>query len=289
MNFKRENKEISEAENDKKTLEENEGDELMNQEKNTIRFNRVGINYEQQAIFLININKIVYKFDIKNDVARWIIPQAIYNPEYKGEVLTYKSQINHPFMVVYDELDFDDDANICFKFKGKNVQFVDFARLLMLAEDFLGIDATDFDHINDQHSKIMDVEGCDKIVDLYKFSNDMDQEQDVMRRYWIGVTVFDEFKTDELMKELNEVGELWNGDIEEHYVHKDFYESHEEAIEVIKRYKDVLRNHDVDDVDAWVECKTQPICPNCGKLGRFSESECSNCGTELLKSEYVAG
>lgn len=43
---------------------------------------------------------------------------------------------------------------------------------------------------------------------------------------------------------------------------------------------------ELDFSNELVSIVSQPECPKCGYLGRFSEEFCSQCGTELTKKEF---
>ena len=60
----------------------------------------------------------------------------------------------------------------------------------------------------------------------------------------------------------------------------------EDAEEVAKKAKESLKKIFGEDdplAAAMIDISRQPECPECGELGRFSDSYCSRCGTELVR------
>ena len=63
-------------------------------------------------------------------------------------------------------------------------------------------------------------------------------------------------------------------------------ENLDEAIGIANKAQTVL-NEWMDGMGDGVGITTQPECPSCGKLGRFSHFECSGCGTELIEKKHI--
>lgn len=61
----------------------------------------------------------------------------------------------------------------------------------------------------------------------------------------------------------------------------------EEVKNVVTKAISILKELGYDDPVPFVSISTQPVCPECGTLGRFSDFHCSQCGVELLEKEYV--
>ena len=62
-----------------------------------------------------------------------------------------------------------------------------------------------------------------------------------------------------------------------------------EARRIVDEYKGSLLDSEIDlefITEMFVITK-QPQCPKCGKLGKFSDFHCPDCGTELEPKEYV--
>ena len=58
-----------------------------------------------------------------------------------------------------------------------------------------------------------------------------------------------------------------------------------EAKEIASKSIHIIKQYDEDWVS--VSITRQPECPNCRKLGRFSDVYCNVCGTELIGSYHI--
>jgi hypothetical protein len=88
----------------------------------------------------------------------------------------------------------------------------------------------------------------------------------------------------------NELENLSNGlaDNLQNMVFKTTDES--ELKQVVKQAIAIVRKHLGQDMDLYeygLGINTQPECPKCGHLGRFSDKYCHHCGSELMPSQEI--
>jgi len=109
------------------------------------------------------------------------------------------------------------------------------------------------------------------------------------RRYWLNLGFFDEgvsgMHEDEMARKrimaLNE-------DIEEGQDSQLILKTNdfEKAKQVRKEVLSILLELHLNGEDV-ISITAQPQCPKCGELGKFSDTYCPKCGTELLQKEYL--
>jgi len=70
---------------------------------------------------------------------------------------------------------------------------------------------------------------------------------------------------------------------------EDAKETVRHARRIVDEYKGTLLESelDLDTIKEDFGITKQPQCPKCGKLGRFSDARCSDCGTELRTKEFI--
>ena len=61
----------------------------------------------------------------------------------------------------------------------------------------------------------------------------------------------------------------------------------EEALAMARKGQELWKGSPAPDVADAISISTQPICPKCGELGRFSDEHCSKCSAELLPKALV--
>ena len=148
-------------------------------------------------------------------------------------------------------------------------------------------------------------ECCDKIVKELKAAGYEikipSKPKEFENRYWVDLGFWVEGEPErkeakKLYRELTTGIEYLSNDVTE--VGSLTFKTYdiEEANEVVRgarrmvdEYKgSVLESEmDLDVIKDQFSITKQPQCPKCGKLGRFSDFHCSDCGTELEPKEYI--
>jgi predicted nucleotide-binding protein len=120
-------------------------------------------------------------------------------------------------------------------------------------------------------------------------------------RYWVNLGVWEDWEPvgkegEKLYRELKEaMSSLSNGVTEDlALVYKtneleNAKETVRHARRIVDEYKGTLLESelDLDMIKEGFGITMQPQCPRCGKLGRFSDTHCSDCGTELHPKEDI--
>jgi predicted nucleotide-binding protein len=120
-------------------------------------------------------------------------------------------------------------------------------------------------------------------------------------RYWVNLGVWEDWEPvgkegEKLYRELKEaMSSLSNGVTEDlTLVYKtneleDAKETVAHARRIVDEYRGTLLESelDLDMIKEEFGITMQPRCPKCGKLGRFSDTHCSDCGTELQSKEFI--
>ena len=116
-----------------------------------------------------------------------------------------------------------------------------------------------------------------------------------MARYWISTTnpIHPDFPLDELSKEELEKAKTVANKLDELGFDEQIEgcnltfktESLEEARTVADKARTIL--NEWDNMGDDVSIVTQPECPDCGYLGRFQQSYCPDCETELTQKQYI--
>jgi ribosomal protein S27AE len=109
-----------------------------------------------------------------------------------------------------------------------------------------------------------------------------------MTRYWVwlGQENPDGDKREKRFeKELEKLSNRVSEDIsiQYFYVTEDSEDAKDIASKAVAIYKKYGFEHMVDSIIIT----KQPECPNCGKLGRFSDVYCPRCGTMLTPAEKI--
>ena len=126
-----------------------------------------------------------------------------------------------------------------------------------------------------------------------------------MARYWIstgdpnnGIRYYDDVDEEtELSKEqlesiktaakkLSDLGFYEQGESNLSLTTESLERAEEIARETVKIRKTIEWPTGFDDGND-VSIVTQPECPRCGYLGKFQQSDCPNCGTELTQKQYI--
>lgn len=116
------------------------------------------------------------------------------------------------------------------------------------------------------------------------------------RRYWVSAPIAmmdgmeDEFSEKEAESLAEIDGDLANlgffrDDENVQWVHKTY--DLDEAREIAKEAKKVWSRDTGLAGEEAVAITTQPACPRCGRLGRFSDEFCASCGVKLLPTEGI--
>ena len=61
----------------------------------------------------------------------------------------------------------------------------------------------------------------------------------------------------------------------------------EEVKKVAEQALKIIQTEYPDASKAGFSVRTQPECPECGELGRFSDSFCSQCGSKLSEAGWI--
>jgi DNA-directed RNA polymerase subunit RPC12/RpoP len=109
-----------------------------------------------------------------------------------------------------------------------------------------------------------------------------------MPRYWVslGAENPDATKKEEKFeKELEGLSNHVSGEYCSQYSY--VTEDLEEAKEVAKKAVAIYKKYGFEHMTDSIIITRQPECPNCGKLGRFSDVYCPQCGTKLTPDEEI--
>jgi NADH pyrophosphatase NudC (nudix superfamily) len=111
---------------------------------------------------------------------------------------------------------------------------------------------------------------------------------DPMARYWVSLGIEEpdaDKRRKKLESELEMLSNHFSGDWSAHYSY--VTEDIEDAKEAAKEAAEIYRKYDLKNPAGYVQITTQPECPKCRNLGRFSENYCPKCGTKLTPSEDI--
>lgn len=109
-----------------------------------------------------------------------------------------------------------------------------------------------------------------------------------MARYWVslGEESSDEDKREKgFLKELESLSNHVSEDGFERYSY--ITEDLDEAKEVVRKAVNACKKHGFDDLAEGITITSQPQCPKCAHLGRFSDEYCSKCGAELTPAQGI--
>jgi len=112
------------------------------------------------------------------------------------------------------------------------------------------------------------------------------RECEALARYWVSLGREDPDANrleKRFEKELEDLSNHLSEDGQCSYVTEDL----EDAKNVAKEAVEIYKKYGYEDLADCVCINSQPECPKCGHLGRFSEGFCSKCGAELTPSEEI--
>jgi len=105
------------------------------------------------------------------------------------------------------------------------------------------------------------------------------------KRYWLSVHT-DENERKQVIASLEDLGLEDNG---EHFVYKS--EDLDDITDIARKSAEILKKSKYpgikEDPSIFIYLTSQPQCPQCDFLGRFSDGYCSRCGAELTEKEYI--
>jgi len=118
-----------------------------------------------------------------------------------------------------------------------------------------------------------------------------------MARYWVNLgswdSIIDATEDENLREQLEKAqGAMESLSNSVAHISNLIYKTEDidDAKEVFKEAKKALLEIFGDETETYsieLEITRQPECPQCGNMGRFSDSFCSRCGKKLIPAENI--
>jgi predicted Zn-ribbon and HTH transcriptional regulator len=111
----------------------------------------------------------------------------------------------------------------------------------------------------------------------------------LMARYWVSLgneNPDGDKREKRFEKELEKLSNHVSGECFEQYSY--VTEDLEEAKEVVNKARAIYKKYGFEELVDSIRITSQPECPKCGYLGRFSDIYCPKCGAELTQTEEIS-